>query len=110
MYAVQALNRSEATKFYRELATRSDGFHLMLDQFFSIVNFMLAICFREEGGATLDTFKTEVVAGGKKMSRELHRLFATLQVDRHYISDFLYFIQLEVEQRSGLMDWCLSTL
>ena len=80
VYAVQALNRREATKFYRDLATRTDGFHLLLDQFSSIVNFMLAICFKEEGGETLDNFETEVVAGGKKMNRELHRLFDTLQV------------------------------
>ena len=80
VYAVQALNRREATKFYRELATRTDGFHLLLDQFSSIVNFMMAICFKEEGGDTLDNYETEVVAGGKKMNRELHRLFATLQV------------------------------
>jgi len=79
IYAVQALNRKEATKFYRELATRTDGFHLFLDQFSSIVNFMMAICFKEEGGQTLDEYETEVVSGGKKMNRELHRLFATLQ-------------------------------
>ena len=46
VYAVQALNRKEATAFYRELATLTDGFHLHLDQFSSIVNFMMAICFR----------------------------------------------------------------
>lgn len=75
---VQALNRSEATKFYRDLATLTDGFHLRLDQFSSIVNFMLAICFREEGGDTLDNYENEV-KGKKGMNREIHRLFATLQ-------------------------------
>ena len=80
VYAVQALNRKEATKFYRELATKTDGFHLHLDQFSSIVNFMMAICFKEEGGDTLDNYEAEVVGGTKKLNRELHRLFATLQV------------------------------
>ena len=80
VYAVQALNRKEATKFYRELATKTDGFHLHLDQFSSIVNFMMAICFKEEGGDTLNNYETEVVGGEKKLNRELHRLFATLQV------------------------------
>ena len=78
IYAVQALNRKEATAFYRELATLTDGFHLHLDQFSSIVNFMLAICFREEGGDTLDVYQDEL-KDKKGMNREIHRLFATLQ-------------------------------
>ena len=78
VYAVQALNRKEATAFYRELASLTDGFHLRLDQFSSIVSFMLAICFREEGGDTLDTYEEEV-RGTKGMNREIHRLFDTLQ-------------------------------
>ena len=78
VYAVQALNRSEATKFYRDLATLTDGFHLRLDQFASIVNFMMAICFREEGGDTLENYEEEI-KDKKGMNRELHRLFATLQ-------------------------------
>ena len=79
VYAVQALNRREATAFYRDLATLTDGFHLRLDQFSSIVAFMLAICFREEGGDTLDTFEEEVRGGKGGMNREIHRLFNTLQ-------------------------------
>lgn len=78
VYAVQALNRKEATAFYRELATLTDGFHLNLDQFSSIVNFMMAICFKEEGGDTLDNYEDEI-KNKKGMNREIHRLFATLQ-------------------------------
>ena len=80
VYAVQALNRREATAFYRSLASLTDGFHLQLDQFSSIVSFMLAICFREEGGDTLDTYEEEVRGQGRGMNREIHRLFNTLQV------------------------------
>ena len=81
IYAVQALNRRESTGFYRDLATLTDGFHLKLDQFSSIVNFMMAICFREEGGDTLDDYETQVMGGGSVKNRELHRLFDTLQVN-----------------------------
>ena len=56
VYAVQALNRKESTAFYRELATLTDGFHLHLDQFSSIVNFMMAICFRSRPFAFLPAF------------------------------------------------------
>ena len=79
VYSVQALNRREATAFYRDLATLTEGFHLRLDQFSSIVAFMLAICFREEGGDTLDIFEEEVKGGKSAMNREIHRLFNTLQ-------------------------------
>ena len=78
VYAVQALNRSEATDFYRSLARLTDGFHLRLDQFSSVVNFMMAVCFREEGGDTLNNYEAELRAS-KSMNRELHLLFDTLQ-------------------------------
>ncbi len=38
----------------------SDGFHLQMDQFSSVVNFMLAICYREQGDVQLQNFETEV--------------------------------------------------
>ncbi len=63
-------------------------------QFSSIVNFMLAICYREVGDAQLQNFEQEViknnfmgnrnyistfqVRGGHGMNRELHRLFDNL--------------------------------
>ena len=78
VYAVQALNRAEATEFYRDLARLTEGFHLRLDQFSSIVSFMLAICFRQEGGDTLDNYEAELRTQ-HGMNRELHRLFDTLQ-------------------------------
>ncbi len=38
-----------STSFYRELASLTNGYHLHLDQFASIVQFIMAICFREQG-------------------------------------------------------------
>ena len=116
IYAVQALNRKEATSFYRELASLTEGFHLRMDQFSSIVNFMMAICFREEGGDTLDTYEAEVKTGGKGMNRELHRLFDTLQVRilRLYRLMYSFLIRAETAQdlmssSQGLMVLFLST-
>ena len=34
--------------FYQNLASLTEGYHLHLDQFSSIVDFMMAICFREQ--------------------------------------------------------------
>jgi len=60
VYAVQALNRSCSTSFYRDVANLTEGFHLHLDQFSSIVNFMLAICYREQGADQLQNYEDEV--------------------------------------------------
>lgn len=40
---------------------------------------MMAICYSEEGGDTLDIFEDEVRSGPMGRNRELHRLFDTLQ-------------------------------
>ena len=45
---VQALNNSASNHFYRTLADLTSGYHLHLDQFSSIVQFIIAICFREQ--------------------------------------------------------------
>ena len=60
IYAVQCLNRPQSTSFYRDMATLTDGFHLQMDQFASIINFMLAICYREQGDDQLQGFEEEV--------------------------------------------------
>ena len=60
IYSVQALNHSGATSFYERIAALTDGFHLKLDQFSSIANFMLAIAYRELGDEPLQQFEDEV--------------------------------------------------
>ena len=60
VYSVQALNRSISTDFYRDMANLTGGFHLFLDQFSSIANFMMAICYREQGLEQLQVFEDEV--------------------------------------------------
>ena len=42
------------------MAALTDGFHLFLDQFSSIVNFMMAICYREQGLDQLQLYEDEV--------------------------------------------------
>ena len=44
----QALNNSISSSFYHSLAQLTSGYHLHLDQFASVVDFMMAICFREQ--------------------------------------------------------------
>ena len=47
VYAVQCQNEEGAANFWKELANRTHGRHLKLDQFSSIVDILMAICYRE---------------------------------------------------------------
>jgi len=77
VYGVQALNRSHATPFYRELAQKSGGFHLGLDQFAHITDMVLAICMKQASDEKLQEYEREV-AGQGRLHRGLHRMFDTM--------------------------------
>lgn len=77
VYGVQALNRSHATHFYQEIAQRTGGFHLTLDQFSSVVELVMAICYRQSGSDSLSQWEIEVERSGR-MSRSLDEVFRIL--------------------------------
>lgn len=78
VYGVQCLNRRHATPFYEELARKSGGFHVSLDQFSYIVDALLAIAYNQQGGApAVEKFETEVKREGR-MSRGIDRVFTAL--------------------------------
>lgn len=78
IYSVQCLGYNAANTFYKQLAELSCGWHLKLDQFSTIVDFLTAICYREQGMESLQTFEDEVRGRGSGMNRSLHKLFDTL--------------------------------
>lgn len=78
VYAVQALNNSASTSFYRTVADLTSGYHLHLDQFSSITQFIMAICFREQSMDQLQAYEDEMRTKGTGVNRSLHRLFDTL--------------------------------
>ncbi len=77
VYGVQCLNRSHATPFWREIAETTGGFHLTLDQFASVNDLLMAICYRQQGIDPLERFQQEVISAGK-MDRGLDAAFGTL--------------------------------
>lgn len=77
VYGVQALNRRHATPFYKELAQKSGGFHISLDQFAYITDTLLAICLKQSGDMKLQAYETEVAKEGR-MSRGLNTVFNTM--------------------------------
>jgi predicted DNA-binding WGR domain protein len=77
VYAVQALNRAHAKKFYEELARISGGFHVPLDQFSYVTDMVLAVCYRQTGEEQLQRYEEEVKSEGR-MSRGLNKMFSTM--------------------------------
>ncbi|MGB8686403.1 MAG: vWA domain-containing protein [Microcoleus sp.] len=78
VYGIQALNRKHATLFYKELAEKSGGFHLNLDQFSYITDFFLAVCYQQSSSEQLQAYEQEVVSQGR-MSRGLNKMFDTMR-------------------------------
>ena len=76
-YGVQCLNRKHATKFYEELAHKSGGFHISLDQFSYVTDLVMAICFKQTGDAQLQSYEQEVIKEGR-MSRGLDKMFGAM--------------------------------
>lgn len=77
VYGVQALGRRHATPFYKELAEKSGGFHLSLDQFAHVTDMLLAVCYKQASDTQLQAYEAEVVQQGR-MSRGLNAMFSTM--------------------------------
>jgi len=86
VYGIQALNRTHATLFYKELADKSGGFHLNLDQFSQITDLFLAVCYQQSSDDQLQAYEQEVVNQGR-MSRGLNQMFNTM-LKREVTSDY----------------------
>jgi len=86
VYGIQALNRTHATLFYKELADKSGGFHLNLDQSSQITDLFLAVCYQQSSDDQLQAYEQEVVNQGR-MSRGLNQMFNTM-LKREVTSDY----------------------
>ncbi|KAI6183767.1 VWA domain-containing protein [Aphelenchoides bicaudatus] len=76
IHSVQCLNRSHATNFYAELARRGNGCHLLLDQFSSIVDLVMAVCYRESNQQEkLQKYELEIQAQPGRYNRSVRFLF-----------------------------------
>lgn len=77
VYGVQALNRNHATAFYKELAEKSGGFHVTLDQFSYITDLFFAVCYQQSSDEQLQAYEEEVKKEGR-MSRGLNKMFNSM--------------------------------
>lgn len=77
VYAVQALGRRHATSFYKEIAQKTGGFHLKLDQFSHIGDMIKAICYKQQGEESLLMFEGHLIEKGR-MNRSMSEVMGTL--------------------------------
>ncbi|MCC5621391.1 vWA domain-containing protein [Nostoc sp. CHAB 5715] len=116
VYGVQALNRLHATPFYQELAEKSGGFHINLDQFSYISDLFLAVCYQQSSNDQLQAYEQEVIDQGR-MSRGLNKIFNTMmnrEATSYYESADLRAVSpgrfqiLEVEQDISIKAFVLE--
>lgn len=116
VYGVQCLGRRHSTKFYEELAKKSGGFHISLDQFSYITDLVLAICYKQSSDTQLQGYEEEVIKQGR-MNRGLNKVFSAM-LKRAPSADFGAtdlravpggrFQVLEIDRDCAIKDFVLS--
>ncbi|XP_062601715.1 uncharacterized protein LOC134263399 [Saccostrea cucullata] len=81
IYAVQALNNEGVEDFYKTMADKTGGHYLKLENFSSICDFIMAICYREKDDGLFMNYEAEVTArqGTSGLHKDLNNMFATLR-------------------------------
>lgn len=69
--------RSWSKSFYEEIAKKTGGFYLTLDQFSSVVDLIMGICYKQDGEDAFITFVRDVKHKGR-LTRDLASSFRTL--------------------------------
>jgi len=77
VYAVQALGRSFCTPFWQEVAKKTSGFHLELNQFSYVRDMIMAVCYKQQGDVQLEQFEQELVSKGR-MNRNVDGIIGTM--------------------------------
>lgn len=86
VYGVQCLGRPHATHFWKEIANKTGGMHITLDQFESVRDLLMAVCYQHQGQENLRRFEKQVVEEGR-MNRNLDSIFGAM-LGRAPRSDF----------------------
>lgn len=67
VYAIHALPgiRKHSKPFYEEIANKTGGFYLTLDQFSNVSDLIMAICYKQDGDESLSAFEQQLRSSGK---------------------------------------------
>jgi len=79
VYGVHAMPgcRQMSLPFYREIAEKTGGFYLTLDQFASVVDIIKAVCYQQQGKKSLQSFRSELKESGR-LGRNMTYVVGTL--------------------------------
>src|SRR5512135_128539 len=79
VYGVHAMPgcRKHSKSFYEEIAKKTGGFYLTLDQFATINDLIMAVCYKQGGDEQLQGFEKEVKETGR-MNRNIDKIISIL--------------------------------
>ncbi len=115
VYGVHAMPgcRKHSKGFYEEIAKKTGGFYLTLDQFSTINDLIMAVCFKQGGDEQLQGFEKEVKETGR-MNRNLDKIisvllgrkpaFAAADADLHAVPAGRFQV-LPIDKRQGIADF-----
>jgi hypothetical protein len=80
IYGIQCLDRDnpKCNTFYKQIASKTNGFHLKLHQFSYIRDIILAICFRQESEERLQNYEQEVKTRLGGLTNNMRQIFDTM--------------------------------
>lgn len=78
IYSVQC-GSNGADHFYSDIAKRTHGQHLKLNDFKNIFDFLMTVCYREKGADLFDTYEKEVRGRCGPIHKDLDQLFGDLR-------------------------------
>lgn len=80
IYSVQALysGKGESYTFYKQMATKTNGYHLFLDQFSYISNIMMALCYKQISDDRVIEYEQEISKSEYGLTKSMRNMFDTL--------------------------------
>ncbi|XP_045199051.2 uncharacterized protein LOC123553388 [Mercenaria mercenaria] len=79
IYSVQCGSNSYADEFYGDIAKKTCGQHLKLEDFKNIFDFLMTVCYRENGDDLFQNYEKEVRARTGAIHKDLDKLFGDLR-------------------------------
>jgi hypothetical protein len=80
IFAIQCLDYGNvsARRFYADMARMTNGYHLKLNQFSSMKDVLLAVCYKQVGDEGVQNLENELLATNGGMSKNLRQIFDTM--------------------------------
>ncbi|GKX65338.1 vWA domain-containing protein [Inconstantimicrobium mannanitabidum] len=118
VYGIHAMPgiRKHSKPFYEEIAEKTGGFYLTLDQFSNITELIMAICYKQDGQDSLESFERELKLNGRmnyNIKTSIQKL-SNLVIDEYASEDGLMpviegrFQLLKVDKDQSIKEFILE--